>query len=124
VEVVIAVALVGGLLVWADSVPPHTLFPTKWVGLIVYTAAAFGDTLQWCKRYWRVARFWLAFTALLLLHSVIFALILVRVREWPLFWFVPVAIAEFPLLRFILSTVGKGTAKGVWEGSGPVSRAE
>lgn len=123
-EILIAVAIVACALLWANSVPPHAAFPTKWVGLIVFTAVAFGDTLQSCKRHWRLARFWLAFTTLLLLHSVIFALVLLRAEHWRLIWFVPVGAVEFPLLHYVLHAVGNGTVKGLRGKSGTESGSE
>jgi hypothetical protein len=64
--------------------------------------------MQHCKRHWHLRRFWLAFGALLLAHSLIFTLVFLIVERWPLIWFVPVAAVEFPLLRYVLNAAGKG----------------
>ena len=116
-ETLVAVALVSALVVWAFYVPVGTPFPARWVGLVASTAATFGYALRWCKRHWRLARFWLAFMVLLLLHSVIFVFVLLRVDEWRLMWFLFVGLPEFFVLCLILDAVAKGILDNLWGSS-------
>lgn|SRR5579863_924973 len=116
-ETLVAVALVSGLVVWAFSVPVGTPFPARWVGLVASTTLTFGYALLWCRRHWRLARFWLAFMALLLVHSAIFVFVLLKVEEWRLMWFPFVALPELFVLCLILDTVSKRTLNNPWGSS-------
>lgn len=113
-EIGIAITLVALVLVYAARVPPERRVDFRWVGLVASTAVTFGYALRWCRRYWRLVRFWLAFVALLSAHSVIFTFVLLRVEEWRLMWFAFVGFAEFFAVCYVLDAVGRRSLKGPW----------
>ena len=112
-EILIALAVVSATLLWANSVPPHAPFPTKWVGLVARRRYLFGYALQWCKQYRRLIRFWLAFVTLLLLHSVAFVFVLVRVGRWPLIWFGFTGFVGIPPIVLSVTCSGQGNYQGL-----------
>lgn len=104
-EVVIAATLVVALVVWGFSVPIGTPFPARWIGLIASTSITFGYALRWCRPYWHRARFWFAFTALLVLHTGIFVAVLLNVEEWRLVWFPFAELPAFFAICLLLNAV-------------------
>lgn len=65
-----------------------------WLGLVGFTPLIFWLVSRSQRRYWKRPTFWLAMTALLVLHVLAFVAILLRYPQWPLLWFVPVSLVE------------------------------
>lgn len=113
-EVSFGLAVVAGVIVYAELGPFSWMPSIRWWGLGISTAGTFGYALQWCKRYWRLPRLWLTFIALLLVHSVIYVVVLLNVQEWRLMWFAFIGTAEFFIIAPILDSAGRGTLKRFW----------
>lgn len=68
--------------------------PTRWFGLVFWTAILFWWVTKPLKRYWRRQTFWWAVSGLFILHLLALVAVLVRYPQWPLVWFVPLSIVE------------------------------
>jgi hypothetical protein len=79
--------------------------PLRWVSFFPTTALVFWLAVKPFRRYWRRLSFWLEVGALLVAHGVIFAILLTKIPEWPLLWFVPTSLAEVALILLILERV-------------------
>jgi len=112
-EVLIAVALVGGILVWAEFGPRHTPLPTRlitlvgmWITFIVFTDLVFWYPLWRYRCYWSRISFRWAFAGLLCAHLAVYVPLVLRVRDLGELWFMiarPLArIPAFPFERTVL----------------------
>jgi hypothetical protein len=73
-------------------------------GLVVFTAGLFGLFLAESRELFRTRRFWEVTSALLLIHLLVFTVILLRVEEWRMAWFM-VMVFEYPALIFFRSRI-------------------
>jgi hypothetical protein len=89
------------LFAWL-SIRTGKSIPVGWLGLVSFTPLVFWVVLKSLRRYWKLRSFWFAVSALLLLHLLAFAAILLRYPQWPLLWFVPISFVEAGLLVVIL----------------------
>jgi len=112
-EVLIAVALVAGILAWAEFGPRHTAVPTKsvmvvakWVTFMAFTAMVFCYPFWRYRAYHNRSSFRWAFAALLSAHLVVYVPLVVRVRDLGYLWFMvirPLArIPTFPFQHMLL----------------------
>jgi len=78
----------------------------RWVAMAFYTILVFGAALREFRASWRLPLFWLHAFALLLVHTTAYVLLLRTVVEWRNIWFVPLSIAECPILMLVLHSLG------------------
>jgi hypothetical protein len=76
--------------------------PLRWIGLASSTAIAFWYAVSGYRRYWRRWSFWTAVGIVLLVQLCPFAIILLRVPQWPLLWFVPTSFVQCWVLGLAL----------------------
>ena len=94
--IAIALALVFFSIV--TSKWSHEVF-IRWCGLVFFTSCLFGYFVQESRKFLRSWRFWKITAALLALHLLLFAAILINAQEWRLPWFIGMAL-EYPVLLF------------------------
>lgn len=78
--------------------------PLKWLGLAVNTPAVFWFGLRPFRRYWHRAAVRLALATMLAVHLAVFTIVLTRVGNWPLLWYIP---ADFFETVVILTVLGR-----------------
>ena len=76
--------------------------PLRWLGFAGETVILFGYMLGATRPYWKNRRFWLGFIGFLVFHTLGYAVVLTRVEQWPLMWFVFVGFGEWIALAFVL----------------------
>lgn len=100
VEVVIAVALVVGIALYALHGPTRPVIEAKWVGFAGMTAIVFGNVVKVARPLWGKTKLWIALAALLLLHLILGWSVIRQFERVPLVWFVPATVVEvFVLLK-------------------------
>lgn len=100
-EVVIAVVLVTGAIIYVASHPRDSV---NWdrIALAVNTIVVFGFLISWFRREWKRLLFWTTLVVLLLGHTTLYVLILSRVHEFPLAYYVVLNSMELALFAAIL----------------------
>lgn len=71
----------------------------RWGGLTGFTLGLFALFVSESEKFLRKSRFWVMTAILLAVHLAVFGMILTRVEEWKLMWFM-VMVLEYPLFRF------------------------
>ena len=79
--------------------------PARWFGLFYWTCALLWFVFQQHKRDLRYGRFWLAFSAFLMVHVSAFAVVLRASAAWRMIWFMFVFMIEGPLVLVVLENV-------------------
>ncbi len=101
--IALGVLILCALLVAVSIYTGHTReTPVGWLGLAGFTPVIFWAVLKSLRRHWKRRGFWFAVSALMLLHLLAFAAILLRYPRWPLLWFVPASFVEAGLFVVIL----------------------
>ena len=100
-EVVIAVALVTGGLIYVASHPRGSL---NWgrIALAGNTVVVFGFLISWFRQEWKRLVFWTSLVVLLLGHTAIYIAVLSRVHDFPLAYYVVLNSMELALFTAIL----------------------
>lgn len=80
--------------------------PARWLALIVYTPLVFGAVVREFRRSWGRIAFWLCVLGLLAVHTAGYAAVLAHIEAWRNIWFLPLSIAECPILVLILHVLG------------------
>jgi hypothetical protein len=93
------------MLYWEYS-RTHWVPEARWVGFVVFTVLVFGIAVRECRRSWRRTSLWLELIGLLVAHTVVYAAVLTRVEDWRPVYFVPITLAEVPVLLSILFSRG------------------
>lgn len=106
VEVLIGLGLVTAVLLYAKFGPFPWMPSLRWWGLAGITGLLFGRAVTRYRRHWREPHFWLNVTWLLALHLSAWSILLARIREWGLLWFVPPGVVEAALLVVVLHKLG------------------
>lgn len=106
VEVLIGVALVAAVLLYAEIGPFPWMPSVRWWGLAGITGLLFGGAVKRYRHEWRERSFWLHLTWLLVLHVAAWSILLAKVGDWGLLWFVLPAVAEASLLVLVLHKLG------------------
>ena len=108
-EIVIAVALVTWGIIYVASHPRGSL---NWDRIAVAgnTVVVFGFLISWFRQEWKRLAFWTALVVLLLGHTAIYILVLSRVHDFPLAYYVLFNLMEMAMftgiLRKLLTTPG------------------
>jgi hypothetical protein len=100
-EVVIAVSLVTGGIIYVASHPRDSL---NWgrIALAGNTVVVFGFLISWFRQEWKRLVFWVAMVVLLLGHTAIYILVLSHVHDFPLAYYVVLNSMELALFTVIL----------------------
>jgi hypothetical protein len=100
-EIVIAVALVIWGIIYVASHPRGTL---NWgrIAMAGNTLVVFGFLISWFRQEWKRLVFWTALVVLLLGHTAIYILVLSRVHDFPLAYYVVFNSMEMVLFTGIL----------------------
>lgn len=106
VEVLIGLAMVTGVYLYAEFGPFSWMPSARWWGLAGITALLFWLGARRYRVYWRRRGFWLALARFLTLHLSAWTLILIWVPGWPLFWFAPAVVLEAAPFVWVLDRAG------------------
>jgi hypothetical protein len=106
-EVVIAVVLVTGGIVYVASHPRGSL---NWdrIALAGNTVVVFGFLISWFREAWSRLVFWTALVVLLLGHTAAYILVLSRIHDFPLAYYVILNSIELALFTAILRKLVTG----------------
>jgi hypothetical protein len=99
------IAISAGGLALFEYGEDNWLPPWRWVGFAVFSVFLFTSTATQYRRYWRKRRFWLCLLGLLVAHTVVYAVLLTTIPAWRNIWFLPLTIAEFLALAYVLDQV-------------------
>ncbi len=106
IEILIAIALVVGLIAYVSS-HPGTELDWRRIALILNTAVVFGFVISWFRNFWGRLVFWTVLMVLLLIHLAIFSLALRRMEALPTIYYTFIDAAEWvvivPLMRRVIS---------------------
>jgi peptidoglycan/LPS O-acetylase OafA/YrhL len=100
------IAVAALVIAYGEYSETHWVPPARWVGLAVYTLLIFGTLIRDFRPSWGRAGFWATLAGLFAAHLVAYAIVLRSTPEWRLIWFLPMSLAEFPILMSILSSLG------------------
>jgi O-antigen/teichoic acid export membrane protein len=101
-EIFVGLAVAVAIILYAAIGPFPWMPSVRWWSLAGTTAIVFWVAVKQYRRYWRRFSFWLNVSGLLAIHVLIYTLVLLRVPEWRLLWFVPPSVVEAGLLVLIL----------------------
>ena len=104
--VVIGLALVAAVILYAEIGPFRWMPSIRWWGLAGITAILIGYTARDYRRHWRRRSFWLHMAWLTAAHLAVWSIVLANVSVWGLLWFVPPLFVEAGLLVLILHKLG------------------
>jgi hypothetical protein len=97
IEIAIAVALVTALVAFRFQHPSSDLH-WNMIALVGNTALVFGYLITWFRDAWPKPLFWAWLLALLSGHLVVYALVLSRLPDFPLVYYVIANAGELALL--------------------------
>ena len=85
----------------------NRLMPSgRWLGWTGYTVMLSVLVIRDRRQHWRYLSFWLALAALFAVHTALYAIVFQAVHIWRPIWFLPISIAEYPILLFALESLG------------------
>ena len=94
------------VIAYGEYSETHWVPPARWVGLAGHTLLIFGTLIRDFRPSWGRAGFWATLAGLFAAHLVAYAIVLRSTPGWRLIWFLPMSLAEFPILMSILSSLG------------------
>jgi hypothetical protein len=101
-EALVGFALAAAILLYA-AVGPFAWMPSvRWSSLAGTTIIIFWVAVRQYRKYWRRFSFWLNVTGLLIIHLFVYTLVMLKVPEWRLLWFVPPSVVETGVLVLVL----------------------
>jgi hypothetical protein len=104
-EVLFALAVVAAIFLYAEFGPFHWIPSIRWWGFVGETVVLFGYVGRAMRPYWRNGRFWAGFLGFLTAHSVVYTVVLLRVEQFPLLWFVFIGYLEWVALAYVLDVL-------------------
>ena len=96
-------AVAWALLSYAPARPVPWVPSVRWWSLVATTGVVFWVAVKRYRHYWRRPSFWLKVTGLLVIHLLAYSVVLVKVPEWRLLWFVPPSVIEGGVLVLVLN---------------------
>ncbi len=111
-QLVIALAILAGVVVFTMAVPKVEEIDDKWIGLISNTLLVFGILLYWFREQRKQKTFWICFAAVFALHLVVYSEVLRKVSHWPLVNFGVVDLLEWAVLAAVFRRIGRGRQAG------------
>jgi hypothetical protein len=106
VEVLIALGLVAGVILYAEFGPFTWMPSARWWCLAAMTGLLLWRAIRRYRRHWPKRSFWLNLTWLTALHLTAWSIVLTRAHVWGLIWFVPPIVVEAGLLVLALHKLG------------------
>src|SRR5207302_11476344 len=88
IEVLIGLGLVAGVILYAEFGPVTWMPSVRWWGLAGMTSLLLWGVLGRYRQHWRRSSFWLHIAWLTAIHLAAWSILLVRVSEWGLLWFI------------------------------------
>ena len=107
---VAGVAVVLGVIYYADHVPSEKAFPVRWVGFWLNNVVVFGYIIQWYRNLWLQTRYWMLLGGFVLLHFALYIPVLRTVQQWPLIWFACLDVLEWLAARYVFGKLELKTA--------------
>lgn len=104
-EVLAGLAVVAGIIAYAEFGPFHWMPGLRWWGLTAETGVLFGYVGRAMRPYWSNGRFWAGFLGFFVAHSVVYIIVLLRTEQFPLLWFVFIGYLEWAALAYLLHLV-------------------
>ena len=104
-EVAIGVAIVIGVLLYAEYGPDKSPIDGKWIIFGLNTAFVFGWVIKLTRPFWKEARLWTTLACLLMAHGVAGWLVLRPIERVGTVWYVPVVVAEIALFHAVVERV-------------------
>ena len=105
-EVLIALAMVAGVILYANVGPISWMPSSRWWGLAGITGLLFWGVAKRYRTYWSRISFWLKLSGLLAVHLCAWTVVLLRAPQWGLLWFTPPAVIEAVVMVFLLDQFG------------------
>ena len=105
-EVLIAVALWAAVILYAEVGPFSWMPSLRWWGLAGITGLFFWEAAKLYRRFWRHLSFWLTLAGFFAVHVGAWAVLLLRVDQWGLAWFLPPVFVEAGVLVLVLDRLG------------------
>jgi len=106
IEVLIGLALVAAIILYAEIGPLPWMPSQRWWGLAGMTGVLLWTAVKRYRRHWRDGSFWRHLTWLTALHLTVWSVLLANVTVWALLWFVPPIVVEGGLLVLALHKLG------------------
>lgn len=107
------IAVAAGAMIEVDYAQSHWVPDAIWVQLTGFTALTFISVALRFRHRWQRPSFWSVLSLLLLVHTVVYALVLLRVPSWRIPWFMGVALLEIPALVYLVSVIPSFEHPGV-----------
>ena len=85
--VVCGITLAAGAMWWVDYTKNHWVPDVVWVNLAVFTVLTFTLVALKMKHQWRRISFWSLLSLLLVIHTIVYAVLLVQLPSWRIPWF-------------------------------------
>ena len=108
-EVVIAVVLVTAGILYVASRPRGSLNWSR-IALAGNTAVVFGFLISWFRQAWKRLAFWTTLLVMLLGHTAAYVLVLSRIHDFPLAYYVVLNSMELALFTVILRKIVTGNS--------------
>jgi hypothetical protein len=105
IYVAVGLAVLASIILYANATGRKSDFPVRWVGLVLNTPLVFWLLIRTRRDFWRTALFWAAIGALFVLHSAVYTVLLLKVDQWPLVWFVPCVVVEVLVFSVALNSL-------------------
>lgn len=100
-EALVGLAVVAAILLYATYGHVRWIPSLRWWGLAGETGVVFGYVAKALRPYWRLGRFWAGLLGLLTAHVVVLAVVLLRVQQFGLLWFVFIGYGEWVGLVYV-----------------------
>lgn len=104
-EILLGLALAGAIIGYAVAGPFSWMPSMRWWSLAGTTALIFWAVVKQFRHHWRLLSFWLKVAALLTVHLLAYTVVLLKVPDWRLVWFVPLSVVEGGVLVLVLGKV-------------------
>jgi peptidoglycan/LPS O-acetylase OafA/YrhL len=96
------VAMIAALAVHDAHAGTHRKLPLKWLGFFGTTATVFGYAIRDCRGLWKMRKFWLLLSLVVVAQIAIGVCILAAVDDVPLLWFGFLGGVEYAVLTTYL----------------------
>lgn len=106
VPVLIALALWGGVILYAVDGPYPWMPSARWLELAVWTGVLFWIVAKTYRACWRSISFWLKVASCLVAHLCAWTVLLKSVSEWNQWWFIPPVLMEGVVIMMVLDKLG------------------
>ena len=106
IEVLLALGLVAGVLLYADHGPLPWMPSAGWWMLAGMTALLFWRTIVVFRSNWPQRTFWASVAGLFVVHLLVWVILIKRIPELRPIWFIPAFAVELALFILCLNEMG------------------